>query len=200
MRSAPERSRALDCDATQLAGQLPGWTVCGLAGSGSAHCHLGATARRFLNSHEFSSSWHMACDTRSVFHHLRLTQSEISSRGFASRAPRPCRRASARPLWSEGTGTARVHPFFASRRPNRPAGLRFDSFLLPNSVDAARLCQHRARGWRALRCPEHQVSSAASKGSATAIHIMRRYASPSLASFSYLHRFHLPTYNCTVRN
>ena len=58
--------------------------------------------------------------------------------------PRP----SARPLWSEGTA---AHPFFASRRPNRPAGLRFDSFLLPNSDDAARLCQDRARGWRALR-------------------------------------------------
>ena len=62
----------------------------------------------------------------------------LETRNNSLAAPRP----SARPLWSEGTAS---HPFFASRRPNRPAGLRFDSFLLPNSVDAARLCQHRAR-------------------------------------------------------
>ena len=83
-------------------------------------------------------------------------------------APRP----SARPLWSEGTAT---HPFFASRRPNRPAGLLFGSFLLPNSDDAARLCQDRARGWRALqsiRCrrshrkgqPRRSISCAGPQG------------------------------------
>ena len=67
----------------------------------------------------------------------------LETRNNSLAAPRP----SARPLWSEGTAT---HPFFASRRPNRPAGLLFGSFLLPNSDDAARLCQDRVRGWRAL--------------------------------------------------
>ena len=58
-------------DATQLAGQLPGWPVW-RSRLGLCALPLGRHRAAFsLNSHEFSSSWHLACDTRSIFHHLK---------------------------------------------------------------------------------------------------------------------------------
>ena len=57
-------------DATQLAGQLPGWPVW-RSRLGLCALPLGRHCAAVFSSHEFSSSWHLACDTRSVFHHLK---------------------------------------------------------------------------------------------------------------------------------